>query len=191
MSVQFPELKDVVDIFGRIVSAVQAMHNLPLEERETYLEQIREAYTLIDGALLLVMNTLSDITEIQDDAGFRQAVAMLSHVGAWYAQEKALRLCDGLRRAERMTGTLRAKAARAVREEEWRLLSENTSRILQNEGELAEYISRGFQVLSQKAASLPIEHLRRDVRLYHRAIRAQRDDLIAQELKLFNQMRPN
>lgn len=95
-------LSDAVSIVKEIASGIPKLTSLPKDRRERYHTIVDETFTLLDHALLCVIQRLSDCVRIQREHGnaaFMIEIQSLQSVNDWEKIERDVRLCHSLRQA--------------------------------------------------------------------------------------------
>jgi hypothetical protein len=93
---------DAISIVKEIGNGVVGLVSLPQKRREEYHAVVDETFTLLDHALLCVIQRLSDCVRIQKEYGdiaFATELRSLQSVSDWEKIERDVRLCHSLRKA--------------------------------------------------------------------------------------------
>lgn len=182
---------DLFDALGKVAGGLKVIVNLPKTERETIRRTLDETYRLIDTTLNMVIIRLGDILLQTSNDEFLREVARLDNHNEWMQAEREFRLCRSLRVALRETETLAGRLAGAVSAKDWDALLQQMRGILATEGEVALFIGRRFQQLAGDARSASqnagrIQSVRDALAAFRASLVAERQDLIKQELVLFD-----
>jgi len=93
---------DAVSIVKEIGTGIASIASFPAKKREQYYVIVDETFTLLDHALLCVIQRLSDCTRTQreyGDVAFMTELRSLQSVSDWEKIERDVRLCQALRKA--------------------------------------------------------------------------------------------
>lgn len=93
---------DAVSIVKEIGNGIISLSSLPKNRREHYHAIVDETFTLLDHALLCVIQRLADCIRIQKeygDAAFMTELRSLQSVSDWEKIERDVRLCRSLRKS--------------------------------------------------------------------------------------------
>jgi len=95
-------LSDAVSVLSEIGGGIVRLSSLPSERRSHYHSIVDETFTVLDHALLCVIQRLSDCMRIHSEYGanaFMIDVRALQSVNDWEKLERDVRLCHSLRKA--------------------------------------------------------------------------------------------
>ena len=95
-------LSDSVSVLSEIGNGIVRLYSIPEERRKHYHSIVDETFTVLDHAVLCVIQRLSDCLRIRDeygDAAFMIDIRALQSVSDWEKIERDVRLCHGLRQA--------------------------------------------------------------------------------------------
>lgn len=181
---EFKLFTDLIQALGKVAGGLKAIVNLPRVERDTMRRTLDETYRLIDTTLNIIR--LGDIP----DEDFLREVARLDNYNEWMQAERELRLCRSLRVALRETETLAGCLTGAVSANDWGALLLQMQTILATEGEVALFIGQQFQQLANDARSAGqdaqrTQSVRDEIAAFRGSLVAERQELIKQELALF------
>jgi hypothetical protein len=184
---------DLIDVMGKAAGSLKLLADLPKAERDSIRQTMDETYRLLDTTLNMVIIRLGDIALQSSDADFLQEVAKLDNWNEWMQAEREFRLCRSLRVAVRETETLGRQLAGRVSVKDWDSLIQLMQAVLVGEGEVALTIVNQFTTLSDNArialsANQPAAPLRDSVREFRAALIAERQQLLKQELQLYDEI---
>ncbi|MFH0730307.1 MAG: hypothetical protein V2B19_28690 [Pseudomonadota bacterium] len=188
---EFKFFTDLIDALGKVVSGLKAIINLPRAERDAIRRTLDETYRLIDTTLNMVIIRLGDILLQETIDDFLSETARLDNYNEWMQAEREFRLCRSLRVVLREAETLTGKLPAAMSMIDWEALLKQMQRILTAESELARFIGEQFQQLAGEAYSarqdsIKTKSVRDTLTAFRSALVAERQELIRQELELFN-----
>jgi hypothetical protein len=153
-----------------------------------YFDAMEHAYKAIEGALVIVILRLGDISEA-DEEEFLLEAARLKNFDEWYRVERDVRLCRQLRRAYHEADSVKLIGKIAV--DDWEGLLEQMRDVLTSENEVALFLSNAFVDISDMArgalrsdgAATPV---RERIERFRDALEGERQRLIRQELQLYD-----
>lgn len=178
---------DLIDSLEKVVKGLKALTELAPKQRQEYRETLEETFRLVDTVLAMVIIRLGDILQVNAESEFRQEINKLTNWQEWYEAERSFRLCKSLRAAIRETETLRKQLPGSASVKDWNLLLDEMYKILATEGELADYIRKGFHVIGQSASQgAHPDTLRREINGFRKALVKDRQRLIQQEIALYS-----
>lgn len=189
----FDVFSGAVTTLIELTKAIFALKNVPAKEREQQRKLLHETFSLLDGAILLVMQKLHDLLLLADTERdkFVAGLKSLGFQPEWERMARDVRLCQPLRAAsselERLVGSLGPRLSLKDPGAIYTLIGE----VLDREGQLASFISRAFQDLASRAddlsdAKADLRPTRELVRKYLHALRHERDALIRAEIQSFD-----
>jgi hypothetical protein len=192
MPIEISVFSDAVTALVDLVKAVSSLKDLPARERERYRSLLHDTFTLLDSAILLVLNKITDVELLaeRNRADFAHGLRSLDHQPEWERMARDVRLCHPLRAAsaelngvvQSLTGRLTLKDPAAVRE----LIDE----VLDREYQLASFISRALTDLAKAGADLEereadLERAKELLGKFKTALRDEREALIRAEIESF------
>ena len=182
---------DAIGVLKEVGKGVAALKDLPGKERDHYREVISETYSLLDSAVILVLNRLGDLLQIEEDDVFIRELRGLNNYDEWTGIERAVRLCSNLRAAGREMRKFESKLIDRIA-----LTSPNDFfhlvRVILEQGEkaLANFISESLSRLADMAdgaeqSAAGFSEAKGAVRETRDALRKERENLIASEIEFY------
>jgi hypothetical protein len=144
---------DVIDALEKVGKAVIALKDMPKKQRTAYRDAVRDTYKLLDSALNLVSNRLSDLVQIAktDQNKFIAELKALDNEQEWKRISRDVRLCETLRIAHREMDGLTLKVMAFVSGRDWENTRKLVDQVLEREGTLANFISNSLKSLAKQA----------------------------------------
>ena len=93
------DFSEMVDTLVKAWDVVKKAKEFTSDERKKYREVIDNTYTMLDSAILLVLNRLGDIIMTRKRTEFVNELRGLYNFSEWEQIEKNVRLCKNLRYA--------------------------------------------------------------------------------------------
>lgn len=179
---------DLIDVLGKVTSALKAAASLPKAVRDQYRQVIGQNYQLLDSTLSMIVIRLGDILAPENEPEFLHEVAKLDNNPEWMRVEREFRLCLNLRAAlsetKRFSGQLKGLVSVGEIDALIQMMEGTTS----NEFEVGEFIGARFRDLSSSARASGVDAsiLREDVRAFREALLNERIKLIRNESELYS-----
>ena len=185
---------DMINALEQVGKGILSIKDLQVRKRQHYRKVIDETYRLLDSAILLVLNRLSNLLLIEKQEDFIRELRGLDNFTEWTNIERQVRLCNNLHTTGREMEDLYNKLIDRIslrnpgefQNLTWALLYEG-------EAGLANFISKSLKNLSEMAdtaaqSSDDYEKVRKAVRKTRNALRKERLNLISSEIKFINQI---
>jgi hypothetical protein len=191
-----PEIRfftDILDALERVAKDVRALTKLPKQRRDELLNSLTSAYTVVDGALLLVITRLGKLLERADRGDqneFASELGRLDLIPEWLQIERDMSLCSSLRRTQAEMRRFFPSLASQAAVLDWQAVDAQMQAMLSGELQLAEYISNRLRVLSASAnaarsSQAEFDRARGEVEKASRDLNAERRRLILAESELY------
>ncbi len=94
------DFSQMVDTLTKTWDIVKKVKKFPSDEQKKYRADLDDIYTMLDSALLLVINRLGDISMIDDQSEFARELQGLYNFAEWDRIEREIRLCKNLRESD-------------------------------------------------------------------------------------------
>jgi hypothetical protein len=156
------------------------------EERERVREVVDEAYTLVDGALVLGISRLRDVLRAPD-ADFLGEAQALDDFGAWLDLERGVRLCQNLRAAGRELQTLPGKLTATLALHDRAEVERLADQLLRGESAVADALTSAFADIAhdaRKAGPADVAALRERARTRKDDLQALRRGLVQEQVEM-------
>jgi hypothetical protein len=183
---------DMLDVLGKLTSALKAAASLPKAEREEYRKVIGQNYQLLDTTLGMIAIRLGDILlRPVNDPKFVEEVGKLDNYPEWMRVEREFRLCQSLRAAlsevKHFSGKLKARVSVSDIDSLIKMMESTTA----TEDMVAEFISARFRDLAFEARTPGLDatklaKLSEDVQAFRDALLNERRRLIHDESELYS-----
>jgi hypothetical protein len=96
-------------IVSQFISIGERISKLPSKERQFYRKAVSETYRVLDNALGLPIEKLSQMQSIQDNTAFVNELRLLDSFTKWRDKEREVKLCEPL---QEVTGEIDAMATK-------------------------------------------------------------------------------
>jgi hypothetical protein len=148
------EFSQMVDTLVKTLDVVKKAKGIPSVERKKYRAMLDDTYTMLDSALLLVLNRLGNIIMEDDQSEFVSELQGLYNFAEWDRIEREVRLCKNLRYVDNEMVKIWEKLKLQISVRDQKVLETFMTQILeQDEAALAYIINESLKDL----ASLSIE----------------------------------
>ena len=148
------DFSQMVDSLGKVWDVIKKVKEFPSDERKKYGAVLDNTYTILDSAILLVLNRLEDIIMVDNQSEFASDLQGLYNFAEWDRIEREVRLCKNLRYAESEMVKIWEKLKLQLSVKNQKILETFMTQILgQDETTLAYIINESLRDL----ASLSIE----------------------------------
>lgn len=94
------DFSQMIDTLVKTWDVIKKVKEIPSDERKKYRVVLDDTYTMLDSALLLVLNRLGDIIMVDDQSEFVSELQGLYNFAEWDRIERDVRLCTNLRYAD-------------------------------------------------------------------------------------------
>jgi|SRR5262245_8599735 len=179
---------DVIDALEKVGKALVSLKNIPKEKRERYLTAVTDAFTLLDSAVTLVIIRLGDVAASENEAELSSELLRLDSSKEWLAIERDVRLCRNLRIAHAEVDSFVLSFMVKLSGRDWDNVRCLVDRVLEREGELADFIASSLSHLAgfaraQTSDPTALTKARAEIDTTASAVKAERRRLIASELE--------
>ena len=148
------DFSQMVDNLAKVWDVIKKVNEFPSDKRKKYGAVLDDTYTMLDSALLLVLNRLGDIILVDDQSEFASELQGLYNFAEWDRIEREVRLCKNLRYADSEMVKIWEKLKLQISVRDQKVLETFMTQILeQDETALAYIINESLRDL----ASLSIE----------------------------------
>lgn len=176
-----------------LAKAIFALKDIPGKERDKYRALLHDTFTLLDSAILLVINKLSDLLILADTDRDRFLLGLksLDNIPEWEKLARDVRLCHPLRAASSELDRIIWNFQDQLILKDHAAVSHLISDVLDREGQLAWFISESLKTVASRAAELTspnadfisTKELMQEFKL---ALNKERDALIRAEISSFD-----
>ena len=181
---------DVIDALEKLGNLISKIKDFPKRERDKYITAATEAFTLLDSALVIVINWLGDLAHNENDNDFMKELSQLEETKGWMDIERDVRLCRNLRIAGADLKSLYWCFKNTLNGNDEKNMKDLVDQVLEQEYKLAEFISSAFSTLAGIAnPSTPMENCekaRSAVDTVREKAKSERQRLIRSELRFLD-----
>lgn len=180
---------DVIDALEKVGKAVLSIKNIPARQRKRYQDAVKDAFTLLNSAVNLVLHRLGDVLLADTKKEFVTELRRLDNSKEWWKLEREVRLCRKLREVHpEIDGFTLTKMPLRLGSRDWNSVRILVDQILEREGELADYISSRltrFAGMASKAgrSSKESDRARKSISRARKALEKERVRLLSAELQ--------
>jgi hypothetical protein len=196
VSIEVGVFSDVIDALEKVAKAVISIKDIPKKQRSRYQEAVRDAFTLLNSAVNLVLHRLGDILIEDDRNKFADELRRLDNQKEWWELEREVRLCRKLREVHpEIDSFTLGKMPVRLGSKDWDNVRTLVDQILEREGEMADFISLRLSRLAQLASKAQqstegYEASRRAVARARKTLEKERKRLLSAELQFLEAIQP-
>jgi hypothetical protein len=178
---------DVIDALEKVGKALVTLKNIPKQKRKNYIDAVSSSFTLLDSALMLVINRLNDIALIKNGKDLAPELLRLNNSKEWMTLEKDMRLCSNLRMAYGEVDSFVLSFMANLTGSDWNNVRCLVDQVLEREGQLADFLASSLSHLAklpatQSSKTATLKKTYAEINATIEAVKAERRRLIVSEL---------